>query len=222
MIASQATAAGQGIQGGNIFQTEDQTAHQTSFVDPNTASAGDTLLYQVGVAVTTPGAGSLKNAMVKVQFPGDSPKSNVAIATVSADNAASVSDNATVNFSQGTELTYVPGSTKLFDKNGALLEVMPDTIMSTGVSIEAQKDMESVCAIGHSQCFVQFEMTSKTPTTPPVTPPTTPQTPVVPSTPLATAGPEDAAGAIGLMSLSAGAYALRRSKQSLTDVLRQK
>jgi hypothetical protein len=225
LIATEAGAAGQGILSGDIFQTENVTAHQQSFTDPNTAKPGDTIIYRVAVGGTVSGAGSLKNAAVKVQFPADSPKSNVAKATVSADNAASVTDSATVNLSQGVALTYVPGSTKLLDKNGSLLTLLPDTIISSGVSVMEQRDGESVCAFGNSKCYVQFEMTSNmkptTPSTPPTTQATTPATPT-PSTPLATAGPDSAAGAIGLMSLSAAAYGLRRSKHQLKQVLRQK
>jgi hypothetical protein len=222
LIATEAGAATQGILSGDIFQTENVTAHQQAFADPSTAKPGDTIIYRVTVGGTVSGAGSLKNTAVKVQFPADSPKLNVAKATVSADNAASVTDTATINLSQGVALTYVPGSTKLLDKNGALLTLLPATIISSGVSVMEQRDGESVCAFGNSKCYVQFEMTSSTKPTTPSTPQATPPAAPTPSAPLATAGPESAAGAIGLMSLSAAAYGLRRSKHQLRQVLRQR
>ena len=199
------------IEGGPIYLIKNVTQN-VDFANPATANPGDVLEYRV--RIHNPGPSPITDVMVKATLDSNVSTSHSSTVTVSSASADPTSTSATavLNLSSAQSISYVPGSTELLDDNAQVISNLPDGITAGGEGI----DIGTVNVSITNRRYVEFEVKVGTTPTPPITPPTTP------SAPLATAGPESAAAGVGLMSLSAGAYTLRRSRQRLNGVLRQK
>lgn len=176
------------IEGGDIYRVRNVSTNG-AFTDPATGTCDNT--FQFKVRIHNPGPDALTSVNVKATLPTAVAISHSSQVTVTASNAnpASTSDTAGVTLDKAAALNYIAGSTELLDANGAKLQTMPDTIFTSGVSIE------TVGVSTQQKRFVQFSVKTVCPSTP-VTPPT-PVTPTATATPAAPAelpktGPADA------------------------------
>lgn len=112
------------------------------------ATAGDTLSLLVWDHNSVPDT-TAHNVHIKVTVPTNEATTHVPTATISADDAASVTGSVTIDTAPGaTTMSYIPGSAKLYKNSGGstptLVEtswptgVNPDTIITTGVNLGDQ------------------------------------------------------------------------------------
>lgn len=173
-----AAPAGQ-IEGGDIYRVRNVTKNG-AFEDPTKADACETVQFRV--RIHNPGPDALTGVVVKATLNTESATSHSSTVTISADNSnpESTSDTAGVNLSSAQKMSYVAGSTELLDANGAKMQTLGDTILTSGVQVP-----NGVGVSTEQKRLVQFEAKVDCPTTPPpVTPPatTTPTpTPVAPT-----------------------------------------
>src|SRR5579884_1025281 len=122
----------------------------TPYTDPVNTACTDGELIQLHVYVHN-GASAANNdngtgpsvihgAKVAVSIPSQTESTFVPSATLSAFNAATVSDTATINCTNGQQFTmqYVPGSASQFS-NGTGVVPLSDAIVSNGVSIRSEQ-----------------------------------------------------------------------------------
>lgn len=128
-----AAAEGQ-IEGGGIYYAKNITKG-TGFDDPISADKCETVQYRV--RIHNPGPGDIQGVTVKATLPSGVSNNASSTATVSSINSdpASVSDTATVNLSGSYKVNYVPGSTQLLGPSAEVLQTLPDTILTSGVSV---------------------------------------------------------------------------------------
>jgi uncharacterized repeat protein (TIGR01451 family) len=177
--------AGQ-IEQGDIYRVRNVTQNG-QFTDPASANVCETVQFKV--RIHNPGPDPLTGVTVKATLNTESSASHSSVATISADNAnpASVSDTAGVNLTKAAGMSYVNDSTQLLDPNGTVITKLPNTILTTGVSIP-----NGVGVSTEQRRYVQFEAKvdcPKPPVTPPVTPPTPPATTKTTTTTLPNTGP---------------------------------
>lgn len=108
------------------------------------AQVGDTVNLMVWDHNTVPGT-TAQNVRVKVQLPQSFAATHVPSATVSADNAQSVTGTAQVSVGVASKLSYLPGTAKLYrNVNGQMQQVAwpagvnPDDVVSGGVNLGNQ------------------------------------------------------------------------------------
>jgi hypothetical protein len=162
------------IEGGDIYRVKNVTQN-SAYADSTSANACDVLQYQV--RLHNPGPDQvLTNVRVSVAFGTAPTTQDVSIITARTDNGspASTSDTATANISSAQTESYVTGSTQLLDPNGNVMQTLPDTITTSGVSIG------NLGISLNEKRFVRFQMrvscpSKPTPTPTPITPVTTPK-----------------------------------------------
>lgn len=150
---------------GDIYWAKNVTKNG-SFVDPASATCGDTVQFRV--QLHNPGPDPLNNVNVKATLPSGKATSHTSQVTVFAANAnpATTADTATVNLDKSAQLEYVTGSTELLSDTGARLQTLGETIFtSAGVNIG------TVGVSTQQKRFVQFSATVKCDETPPETHP---------------------------------------------------
>ena len=148
------------IESGNIYRVKNVTKN-TSFTDPVNADKCDELEYWVRVHNVGP-TESLANVTVKAAFQSAVETNNTSTVSVRADNAhpSVAGDTATVNLSTAQGLTYVSGSTKLYDAFGNYMKDLPDGVTQAGVNIG------TVGVSTANKRFVHFKMKVNCPTPP--------------------------------------------------------
>jgi hypothetical protein len=145
------------------------------------------------------------NTQVEVTIPGSQSTTFEPEATISASNAATVSDTYTVDCtsSQAVELQYIPGSAEQYSVATNAVTALPDTIVTTGSLIQSDTVPGDVWACWQERVLVELSVKVVIPPTPPVTPPTTP--PVLVNT-----GPGNVLGIFaGIVSIAGIGYFLR-------------
>jgi hypothetical protein len=128
-------------------------------------------------------------------------------ATISATNATSVSDDLVLDCTggQAVELQYVPGSASQYSVATNAFTTLPDTIVTTGTSIQSESVAGDVWACWNDRVIAILLVKVVIPTTPPVitTPPPAPKV-------LVNTGPGNVVGIFFGISLLAGVgYFLR-------------
>lgn len=121
------------FRGGNIFDGGNRTTKVAAWEDPISASPGDIVEFRVTVQNVAPV--EMKNVNVKVSLPGSASNPIKPVATATADNAATVSDTATVNVVGGSSqsLTYLAGHAEMC--KGTTCSSVADTIHTSGISL---------------------------------------------------------------------------------------
>jgi hypothetical protein len=196
----------------NLFQIQNQS-NSATWGTTATASPGQTLDFMVHIHNNVLETFA-NNVRVQVVLPQGQVTSYTSRATVSADNAPSVSGTVSYTFSEPAVLQYVPGSTRLYNHNNQLETILPDGIASIGINIG---DFQGCWQYEKWVMFKARIVASETPTTPetPVTP-ETPETTVPTSLP--EAGPIDAsAGILGIIGLGGAGYTYRKSRLKLKN-----
>jgi LPXTG-motif cell wall-anchored protein/uncharacterized repeat protein (TIGR01451 family) len=152
-----AAAAGQ-IEGGDIYRVRNVTT-SGEFTDPTSGTCGNT--FQFKVRVHNPGPDALTNVNVKATLSGETAKSHSSQVTITASNAnpSTTTDTAGVNLDKAAKLNYISGSTELLDANGAKLQTLGNTILTSGVNIG------TVGVSTQQKRFVQFSVKADCPTT---------------------------------------------------------
>ena len=119
-----ATAAGQ-IEGGDIYRA-----------DKTSATCGDIVTFTV--RIHNPGPDRLNTVNVLATLPAGVATTHTSTVTVSSPNADpnSTSDSATVTTNPAASLSYIAGSTKQLNQSGVETNTLPDTITSTGVTVD--------------------------------------------------------------------------------------
>lgn len=144
-----AAAAGQ-IEGGDIYRVRNVTKG-SDFMDPGSADKCDTVQYRV--RLHNPGPDPVTSVNVKATLPATAGTSHSSTVTISGPNMnpATTTDTAALNLSESLKIAYVPGTTQLLDANGGVMSQLPDTILSSGVTID------SVGVSTQQKRFVQFQ-----------------------------------------------------------------
>ena len=187
------------VEGGDIYRARNITKN-TAFADPISADQCDTVQFRV--RIHNPGPEALTGVTVKATLNTEVAASHSSVATVSAENAnpSYVTDTAGVNLTKAAGMSYVNGTTQLLDQSGAVMSTLPDTILTSGVSVP-----NGVGVSTEQKRFVQFQAKvdcPQPPVTPPVTPPTTTVVKTLPNT-----GPGQVAGIVAAVVVaSAVAY----------------
>lgn len=167
VFASSAALAAQ-IEGGNFYRVKNITTG-SSYADQTTADKCQTVQFLT--QIHNPGPESLTGVKVKATLPTTATDPISSAATISASNAASQTDTATVDLPQAYKIDYVAGSTKLLDHNAGVLQGLPDGILGAGV------DIPGGVGVSLQQIrYVQFQAKIDCPQ-PPVCPPGTTGTP---------------------------------------------
>lgn len=128
-----ATYAAQ-IEQGDIYWAKNVTKGG-KFVDPASATCGDTVQFRVRVHNLGPDVA--KSVNVKATLPSAVAASHSSTVTITPTNGqpASISDTAGVNLDKAGKLAYVAGSTELLDANGAKMSTLGESIFTSGVNI---------------------------------------------------------------------------------------
>lgn len=152
------------------------------------------------------------NTQVQVTIPGSESTTFEPEATISASNAASVSDTYTIDCtsSQAVQLQYITGSAEQYSVATNAVTALPDTIVTTGSLIQSNTVPGDVWACWAERVLVELSVKVVIPTTPPpvTPPPSTP--PVTPPTVLVNTGPGSYLGIVaGIASLAGIGYFLR-------------
>jgi PKD domain len=156
----------------------------TPFTDPVNSACTNGEVIQLHVYVHN-GASQYENnngsgpsvihgAKVKVALPGASDKSTKfsPTATLSADNASSVTDSATINCSgQPVQLQYIAGSASQYS-TGTGVVPLSDSIVSSGASIRSEQVPGDVWGCWNERVYVVIAVKVIVPKPPVVIPPT--------------------------------------------------
>lgn len=120
------------FQGGDIFTAVNNTDGQTTWANTVNADPGEVIEFRVlawNISGTT-----INNVKVTANLPSAQATSLTASATVSGDNAASVSDTVVVNVVGGTQqgFAYLNGHARICM---ATCQSAPDTVTTSGISV---------------------------------------------------------------------------------------
>lgn len=187
-VSAEGTA---GFRTGDILTGGDRSFPNCDWCDPVNAGPGHAIEFRMLVQNMVPDTVAT-NVVVKADLttsPQNSPL--VASATVSADNAPSVSDTLTINFGDGQQ-SFGPldGHARVFSPSCPSGCAAPDTVTTSGISVGNLAFGESA-QVAWKAYVTNREQPSPTPTptpTPSVTPTPTP-TPSVTPTPTPTVAP---------------------------------
>lgn len=172
--------AAQTFASGNHFLAANVTSGAT-WSDPQSGTPGQVIEFRMLAQNTEPNT-TINNAKVTASLPSTPGTTITATATVSADNAASVSDTATINVTGGEMqgFAYIAGHVRIFSASCPSGCAGPDTVTSSGVSVGNLAFGESAQVL-----FKAYITNNPNPTpTPTPTPVVTPTpTPVVTPTP---------------------------------------
>jgi uncharacterized repeat protein (TIGR01451 family) len=113
------------------------------------AAAGGTLSLLVWEHNSVPGSVA-RNVRVKVNLPSEEERtSHTVTASISADNAATVTGSVAINTSTNTKLEFIPGSVKLYQNTGGENPVLtetswpgtinPNNVVTTGINLGDQE-----------------------------------------------------------------------------------
>lgn len=225
LIASPVLAAAAGqIEGGSIYNVKNVTKN-TAYGDPINADKCETVKFSV--RIHNPGPDALTAVNVKATLPTAVATSHSSMVTVTAANAnpKTTTDTAGVKLSSAQSISYVTGSTQLFDANGSLMSNLPDGILGNGVTIG------NVGVSTQQLRFVQFQAKVNCPVITPEVPEQPKPTPTPNPTPTPAPAPEapaalpetgPAAGLAAAAGTSAMGYAVmayRRSKRAIAEKL---
>jgi len=142
-----AVDAGQ-IEAGDIYRVRNVT-NGTDFMDPASATCGNTVQFKV--RIHNIGAYPLQSVKVAATLPAAKATTHSSTVTVSASNANAKTDNAVVNSSEASTLSYIAGSTELLDAHNGKLSTLPDGIVSGGVTLP-----DPIGVSTEQKRFVQF------------------------------------------------------------------
>lgn len=149
----------------------------TPYTDPVSASCTNNQLIQLHVYVHNgasvdgnnngSGPSVAHGTKVKVALPGNEASTFNSTATISATNAASVSDGLTINCNGKTvKLQYVAGSASQYSK-GTGVVALPDTIVTTGAAIRSEQTPGDVWGCWDERVYVVLTVkVVETPVTP--------------------------------------------------------
>jgi len=197
------------IEQGNIYRVRNVSTNPNGeFVDPATATCGNTVQFRV--RIHNPGPDPITNVKVTATLPGNSATSHSSKVSITADHVGGqvVTDTAGVNLDKPGTLNYVSGSTELLDAHGSKLNNLADGITSGGAGV----NIGTVGVSVEQKRFVQFQAKVNCPTppeTPPVTPPTTTTTTPAAPTKLVNTGPGETA-AVAAIATIAGTFGYRK------------
>ncbi len=234
VVLTGAVAMAAQIEGGNFYRVKKITPPASSYADQTSADKCQTVQFLA--QIHNPGPEPLENVKVKATLPTNAQNPISSKATISASNAATQEDTATVNLPAAYAIDYVAGSTKLLDHNAGVIQALPDGILGAGVdipggvgvSLQQIRYVQFQAEIDCPEVEVCPEGTTGTPPNcvkPPVTPPTTttkttpPAAPVTPSV-IPSTGPEAVlAGIVGSGSLGFGVRQWLASRRRLSGTL---
>ena len=154
----------------------------TPFTDPVSSNCTNGQVIQLHVYVHNgasvdgnnngTGPSVIHGAMLKVALPGSSDKASTfsPSATLSASNAATVSDNVTINCNgKNVTLQYVPGSASQYS-TGTGVVALSDSIVGNGTSIRSEQTPGDIWGCWDERVYVVLAVKVVIP--PVVTPPT--------------------------------------------------
>lgn len=149
----------------------------TPYTDPVSASCTNNQLIQLHVYVHNGASADANNngsgpsvahgTKVKVALPSNEASTFNSTATISATNAASVSDGLTINCNGKTvKLQYVAGSASQYSKGSGVV-ALPDTIVSSGAAIRSHNVPGDVWGCWDDRVYVVLTVkVVETPVTP--------------------------------------------------------
>ncbi|MBI3494854.1 hypothetical protein HY004_02635 [Candidatus Saccharibacteria bacterium] len=206
-IVSGPVALAAQIEGGNFYRVKNITTG-SSYADQTTADKCQTVQFLA--QIHNPGPEALTGVKVKATLPTTAADPISSVATITAANAATQTDTATVDLPSANKIDYVPGSTKLLDHNAGVIQSLPDGVTGGGVDVPGGVGV-SLQEIRYVQFNAKINCEDKPVCTVNCTP-ETPKTPVTPAgvTPsaIASTGPADVIS--GLAGVSALGYGVQR------------
>lgn len=191
-----ASATGTAVFLSGDIMTAGNRSHPTiDWGDPINAAPGDAVEFRVVAQNTVPDT-TATNVTVTASLPSSTSSTLMATGTISADNAASVSDNVIVNVTGGTTqaFAYIPGHARVFSSYCPSGCNVGDTVTSSGINVGSLAWGESAQVLFKAY-VTNYAAETPTPTptvtvtpTPTVAPTVTP-TPTVTVTPTPTVAP---------------------------------
>ncbi|HSW85516.1 MAG TPA: hypothetical protein VLF79_02805 [Candidatus Saccharimonadales bacterium] len=162
---------------GRVPANGDLNDTSTQYIDPVNTSCTNGKIMQLRVYVHNGASAEANNngsgpsvahgTKVKVSLPGTTASSFHSSATISANNAATVSDGLTINCNgQTVQLQYVNGSASQYSIGSGELP-LSDSIVSTGVPIQSQHVPGDVWGCWNERVYVLLEVKVVIPTPPP-------------------------------------------------------
>jgi uncharacterized repeat protein (TIGR01451 family)/fimbrial isopeptide formation D2 family protein len=138
------TATASGPQFNNLpndYPTLQVAKHGQQWSGSTTAQVGETVNLFVWAHNTVPGTTAV-NTRVRVNLPTQMANTHVPSASVSADNAQTVTGTATINVGTTSRLAYLPGTARLYRNVGGTMQevqwpagVNPNDVVTGGVRI---------------------------------------------------------------------------------------
>jgi hypothetical protein len=143
-----ADSPGQLLGGSGVYVVKDVT-QKGAYANTITAGSCDELEYSV--MLTNGAYGSLSNVVVKANLPSDSASSNTSTmtATTASGGTTGTTGSVKVNLSSAQSISYISGTTELYNAQGTVIEKLPDTVTSNGVNVGT--------ILGSTTEFVNFE-----------------------------------------------------------------
>lgn len=200
LVLAQATAV---FRSGDIMTAGNRSHPTVDWGDPIDAAPGDAVEFRVVAQNTEPNS-TMTNVTVTANLPSATATQLQASGTVSADNAASVSDTVAVNVTGGTTqaFAYLPGHARIFSNACPSGCAAGDTVTSNGINVGSLAWGESAQVLFKAY-VTNFVAGTPTPTpTVTVTPTPTPTVTVTPTptptgAPTVTPTPTPTPGAVG-------------------------
>ena len=155
MTTAFADSPGQLEGGGAVYEVRDLT-QKGAYANTISAKAGD--LLECSVELHNDAYGSLTSIKVAANLPGNSATSNTStvVATTNLGGTSGATGSVTVNLSSAQTISYVSGSTALYNGQGVATENMTDGITSqSGINVGG--------LMGSTIEFVNFEARVSTP-----------------------------------------------------------
>ncbi len=153
------------LEGGSVvYEVKDVTSNG-SYANTINANKCDELEYSI--ELDNDGYGSLSDVTVKANLPTATATSNTStfVATTASGGISGTTGSTTVNLSSAQSISYMPGTTELFNSAGTVIETIPD---SNGIFSQNGFDIGGL--VGSTTEFVNFKAKVNCPSTPPVTP----------------------------------------------------
>jgi|GEM_PF-2734043 hypothetical protein len=154
------------LEGGSVvYEVKDVTSNG-SYASTINANKCDELEYSI--ELDNDGYGSLSDVTVKANLPASTSTSNTSTfsATTASGGISGTTGSTTVDLSSSQSITYMPGTTELFNSAGTVIETIPD---SNGIF--SQNGFNVGGLIGSTTEFVNFKAEVNCP---PVVPTPTP------------------------------------------------
>jgi hypothetical protein len=195
---------------GDIMTAGNRTTRIIDWGDPVDAKPGEVIEFRIVAQNTAPNSVA-RNVVVKASLPSTPATTLKASGTITADNAATVSDTVTVNVTGGEQqaFAYIPGHVRVFSKSCPSGCNMPDNILTSGIKVDDIAWGEG------AQVLFKAYVTNTPPTTPTVTPTVVPTVTVTP-TPVPQNNLQCPAGFVGAISGSTIICVQQSQQQSQT------